>query len=82
MKRFFLAATLALAFGCGQRDFSLSEGRSHVFKGDFTDFILKGEFLSEDGAEATIAFHDDGTGSGYSVLLHGGPIAFRNVYLE
>lgn len=52
MKRFFLAATLALALGCG------------------------------DGAEATISFHDDGTGSGYSVLLHGGPLAFRNVYLE
>lgn len=69
----FLAAAL-LALSCSKGDFSLSEGGTRLYKGDFGNFVLNGEFLADPGSEATIAFHDDGTGSGYKVMLHGGPI--------
>ncbi len=69
----FVAATLT-AFSCSKGDFSLAEGESHPFRGDYKNFILTGEFLADPQSESVISFHDDGTGSGYKVLLHGGPI--------
>lgn len=68
----FAAAMMVLS--CGNREISISEGQTRQLKGDCENFILHGEFLTEEGSRAEVAFHDDGTGSGYKVLLHGGPI--------
>ena len=67
-------ATVILALSCGSREITVTEGSSHHFKGDYTNFVLTGEFQAGEGSEAVVAFHDDGTGSGYKVLIHGGPI--------
>ena len=78
MRRLFhfaaVLATAILAFSCGSKEVSLQDGSTHQFKGDYSNFILTGEFQTGEGAQAVVAFHDDGTGSGYQVLLHGGPI--------
>ena len=66
--------TLIFTASCGVHDFSLGEGQTRLIKGNCDNFILQGEFLADEGSQATVAFHDDGTGSGYQVLLHGGPI--------
>ncbi len=68
----FAASLMVLS--CGNREVTLGEGQTRQLKGDYENFILNGEFLTEEGSQAEIAFHDDGTGSGYKVLLHGGPI--------
>ena len=59
---------------CGDKELVVAEGARHQFKGDYTNFVLSGEFQTEPGSSACVAFHNDGTGSGYQVLLHGGPI--------
>ena len=66
----------AFAFiSCGISDFSLGEGQTRrIGKADYENCVLQGEFLAEEGSQATLAFHDDGNGSGYQVLIHGGPI--------
>ena len=69
------AAAVALTLiSCGSKEMAISEGSRHQFKGDYTNFVLSGEFKTEPGASACVAFHNDGTGSGYQVLLNGGPI--------
>ena len=69
------AAAVALTLiSCGRKEMAISEGSRHQFKGDYTNFVLSGEFQTEPGASACVAFHNDGTGSGYQVLLNGGPI--------
>ena len=69
------AAAVALTLiSCGSKEMAISEGSRHQFKGDYTNFVLSGEFQTEPGAAACVAFHNDGTGSGYQVLLNGGPI--------
>ena len=69
------AAAVALTLiSCGSKEMAISEGSRHQFKGDYTNFVLSGEFQTEPGASACVAFHNDGTGSGYQVLLNGGPI--------
>ena len=78
MKHFFTIAAVAaaglLSLSCAKSDFTVSEKQPYAFRGDYRNFMLTGEFCADSGAVATIAFHDDGTGSGYKVLLHGGPI--------
>ena len=78
MKHFFTIAAVAaaglLSLSCAKSDFTVSENQPYAFRGDYRNFMLTGEFCADSGAVATIAFHDDGTGSGYKVLLHGGPI--------
>ena len=73
-KGFFAAVMVAAMVSCGGGDFSVKEGTTHQFKGDYKNFTLTGEFKTEDGSSACVAFHDDGSGSGYQVLLHGGAI--------
>ena len=68
----FAAAMMVLS--CGNREISIGEGQTRQLKGNCENFILHGEFMTEEGSLAEVAFHDDGTGSGYKVLLHGGPI--------
>ena len=69
------AAAVALTLiSCGSKELAITEGSRHQFKGDYTNFVLSGEFQTEPGAAACVAFHNDGTGSGYQVLLNGGPI--------
>ncbi|MBO4231354.1 MAG: DUF1080 domain-containing protein, partial [Bacteroidales bacterium] len=69
------AAAVALTLiSCGSKEMAISEGSRHQFKGDYTNFVLSGEFQTEPGSAACVAFHNDGTGSGYQVLLNGGPI--------
>ena len=69
------AAAVALTLiSCGSKELAITEGSRHQFRGDYTNFVLSGEFKTEPGASACIAFHNDGTGSGYQVLLNGGPI--------
>ena len=67
------AVTLAL-LSCGGNELVVTEGARHQFKGDYTNFVLTGEFRTEPGSSARVAFHDDGSATGYQVLLHGGPI--------
>ena len=74
ISRLAAAAVALTLLSCGGKEFTITEGSSHQFKGDYTNFILSGEFQTEPGASACVAFHNDGTGSGYQVLLHGGPI--------
>ena len=68
-----LAAGL-LAFSCTPRRIDLHEGETRSFRGTWQNFRLRAEFLTEEGAQARLAFHDDGSGSGYEVVLHDGPI--------
>lgn len=69
------AAAVALTLiSCGGKELAVTEGTRHQFKGDYTNFVLSGEFQTEPGSSACVTFHNDGTGSGYQVLLNGGPI--------
>ena len=69
------AASVALTLlSCGSKEVAVTEGSHHQFKGDYTNFVLTGEFQTEPGSAACVTFHNDGTGSGYQVLLNGGPI--------
>jgi len=75
LRRAFAVVLAAAAFAsCGKKEFTVTMGSAHQFRGDYKNFVLSGEFLAESGSTACVAFHDDGTGSGYQVLLHGGPI--------
>ena len=67
-----LAAVVLVS--CGEEEIAVTTGSSHQFRGDYKNFVLSGEFMTEPGAAACVAFHDDGAGSGYQVMLHGGPI--------
>ena len=78
-------------FACSERpsEFSLTPGDSWKAGKVYKDFILTGQALTEEGAEATLLFHTDGE-SGYEVLFHNGAIdgtpktgslsAIRNLY--
>ena len=75
LRRAFAIVLAAVAIAsCGKKEFTVTMGSAHQFRGDYKNFVLSGEFLAESGSAACVAFHDDGTGSGYQVLLHGGPI--------
>lgn len=64
-------------------------GELLVATGDYTDFRLTGQAMTQPGAEAAVLFHTDGE-SGYEVTLRNGPIdgtrksgslaAVRNLY--
>ena len=68
------AGLMAFPCACSLTSLSLQEGESKVLGKQYSDFILKGEFFTGEDALGRIAFHDDGTGSGYEVILHNGPI--------
>lgn len=51
----------------------LRAGTRLLSAGDYENFRLTGEALTQPGAEAALLFHSDGE-SGYEVLLHNGPI--------
>ena len=74
ISRLTAAAVALTLLSCGGKEYSITEGSRHQFKGDYTNFILSGEFQTEPGSSACVTFHNDGSGSGYQVLLHGGPI--------
>ncbi len=50
------------------------EGETLKASGDYGNFRLTGEALTEKNAEAGLWFHTDGNGSGYEVLLRNGAI--------
>ncbi|MCQ2149617.1 MAG: DUF1080 domain-containing protein [Bacteroidales bacterium] len=57
------------------KDFSVSEnGEALTLKGTYTDFRLRGEFLTEEGDAATVRFHCSDTGPGYEVIFRNGAI--------
>ena len=68
---------------------AVKAGELLVAPGDYTDFRLTGQALTQPGAEAAVLFHTDGE-SGYEVTLRNGPIdgtrksgslaAVRNLY--
>ena len=70
-------------------ELAVSAGDTWFAEGDYTNFVLAGEALTEPDAEAAILFHTDGE-SGYEVLLRNGAIdgtrktgslsAVRNLY--
>ena len=77
MKRFLIAAiVMVAAVACTSvKDFDLQQGKTVPMGGSYTDFILTGQALLEDGADASVYFHTDGScAKGYQVLLHNGPI--------
>ena len=77
MKRFLIAAiVMVAAAACSSpKDFDLRQGQNEPLKGSYTDFILTGQALLDDGADASVYFHTDaGCVKGYQVLLHNGPI--------
>ena len=78
MKRIIpITALLALVIAaCSPvRDFELQSGASVPLKGSYTDFMLTGQALLSDGADASVYFHTDADlAKGYRVLLHNGPL--------
>lgn len=77
MKRFLIVTLMTVvSVACTSvREFELKAGDSEPMRGTYTDFMLKGEALLADGAEASVWFHTDGNCTkGYQVLLHNGPI--------
>ena len=54
-------------------EISVAGGETLKAQGDYKNFCLTGEALADNGAEAGLMFHSDGT-SGYEVLFHNGPI--------
>lgn len=77
MKRFLVAAIMMVAVvACtSKKEFELQQGQSVPMRGSYTDFMLTGQALLDDGADASVWFHTDGDcGKGYQVLFHNGPI--------
>ena len=54
-------------------ELKVTAGTSWLADGDYKNFILKGEALTEPSAEALLRFHTDGK-TGYDVIFHNGPI--------
>lgn len=54
-------------------EISVASGETLKSDGDYKNFYLSGEAFADNGAEAGLMFHSDGT-SGYEVLFHNGPI--------
>lgn len=54
-------------------ELKVTAGTLWLAEGDYKNFILKGEALTQPGGEASIRFHTDGK-TGYDVLFHNGPI--------
>lgn len=52
---------------------TVNEGGSATSTATYSNFSLKGQMMTSEGAEASIKFQTDGT-SGYEVLLHNGDI--------
>ena len=77
MRRFLIVTLMAvLAVACTPaKDFGLTAGDLQPMRGTYSDFMLTGEALIDDGADASVWFHTDGScGKGYQVLFHNGPI--------
>ena len=54
------AAAVALTLiSCGSKELAITEGSRHQFKGDYTNFVLSGEFQTEPGAAAGQKFIAD-----------------------
>ena len=72
-----------------QKEITLTPTDHWSAEGNYKNFLIQGQALTEKGAEATLLFHTDGE-SGYEVLFHNGPIdgsrktgslsAVRNLY--
>ena len=72
-----------------QKEITLTPTDHWSTEGNYKNFLIQGQALTEKGAEATLLFHTDGE-SGYEVLFHNGPIdgsrktgslsAVRNLY--
>ena len=52
----------------------VSPGKKVSCGQDVRNFFLKGKFRLSKGAEASLRFHTDGSGTGYEVLFHNGPV--------
>ncbi|MBR5735393.1 MAG: DUF1080 domain-containing protein [Bacteroidales bacterium] len=77
MKRFLTVTLMAVVVvACTSvKDFELQSGDSEPMRGTYTDFLLTGQALLEDGADASVWFHtDDDCAKGYQVLFRNGPI--------
>ena len=55
-------------------ELKVTAGTSWLADGDYKNFILKGEALTEPSAEALLRFHTDGK-TGYDVIFHNGKVA-------
>ena len=72
-----------------QKEITLTPTDHWSAEGNYKNFLIQGQALTEKGAEATLLFHTDGE-SGYEVLFRNGPIdgsrktgslsAVRNLY--
>jgi hypothetical protein len=77
MKRFLIVTLMAvLAVACKPvKDFKMQAGDRLPLRGTYSDFMLTGEALVDNGADASVWFHTDGeSNNGYQVLFHNGPI--------
>jgi len=79
MKTYFsvIATVVILSLGSCCREISVTAGEdSKIISKEVADFSMTGEFLTEYGASATIAFHRNSSvpGSGYEVVFHNGDI--------
>lgn len=73
--RYFLPLVLlGAAVSCNRPSCTLREGESRTLGKNVSHFILTGEYRTDSTATGAIAFHDDGTGSGYEIVLHDGPV--------
>ena len=74
IRLFLLPALLAATVSCSRTSCTLSEGDSLTLGKDISHFILTGQYCTDSAATGAIRFHDDGTGSGYEIILHDGPV--------
>lgn len=54
-------------------ELNVTAGTSWLAEGDYKNFILKGEALTQSDGDARLRFHTDGK-TGYDVIFHNGPI--------
>ena len=76
MNRLSLFAVLALVAGCSAvpERMSVEEGKEWTSRKDYTDFEIRGQARTEEGAAAVIRFCQAAEQEGYEVLLANGPI--------
>ncbi len=68
------AAVLLMLASCGRNACDLQEGGRVSLGKTVSSFRLSGEYCLDSAAVGAVVFHDDGTGSGYTVLLSDGPV--------
>ena len=80
LKSLALVASIAMFVGCGNKlesyissgeELAVEQGVSVATAASFENFVFKGQALTQEGAEAALLIHSDGT-SGYEITIRNG----------